>query len=279
MTEQHKDSELPNGPMLFVPSPDPHRQAFSPDLYALLWEVENNHFWFQHRNMLIASAFENYFHDAIDFLEIGCGNGIVLCHLEQRFPEVLFVGADVFVEGLYFARRRIRRSQLVQADFMRSPFRHEFDVVGIFDVLEHIDNDVLAIGHLFDSVRPGGGALVTVPQHPFLWSDSDQRAYHRRRYTRVELSEKLVRSGFKILEMVSFISLLLPLVIFSRFLKKVGVGKTKLDEFRIPSSLNRFLGSICSLERLLLTSGLSIPWGSSLLAVVQKPVSCGSPLP
>ena len=273
MTEQEKNSQLPNGPMPCVPSCDPHRQVFSPDLYGLLREFEDDHFWFQHRSMLIAMALENYFHNAADFLEIGCGNGVVLGYLEQRFPKVLFVGSDVFVEGLHFARRRIRRSQLVQADLTRSPFRHEFDVVGIFDVLEHIDNDVLAIGNLFDSVRPGGGALITVPQHPFLWSDSDQRACHRRRYTKVELSEKLVRSGFEILEMVSFISLLLPLVIFSRFLKKVGIGKMKLDEFRIPSSLNKCFKAICSLERLLLTSGLSIPWGSSLLAVVKKPVS------
>ena len=78
-------------------------------------------------------------------------------------------------------------------DARRIPFEREFDVVGAFDVLEHIVEDEDVLGQMFKATRPGGGLLVTVPQHPFLWSASDEHAMHQRRYSRAELRRKVER--------------------------------------------------------------------------------------
>ena len=68
-------------------------------------------------------------------------------------------------------------------DARNIPFRDEFDVIGAFDVLEHIDEDVAVIDEVRKALRPGGGFLMSVPQHPALWSQQDERAFHVRRYT------------------------------------------------------------------------------------------------
>ena len=95
-------------------------------------------------------------------------------------------------------------------------FECEFDVVGTFDVLEHLVEDERALAQMFNAARPGGGLLVTVPQHRFLWSESDRFAMHQRRYSRTELRKKVESAGFQIERITSFNSLLLPLMILSR---------------------------------------------------------------
>lgn len=252
-------------------NPKHRNEVFSSDHFQELWKFEDEHFWFQSRSRLIAWHLGEYFGSVSDFLEIGCGNGLVMSYLESRFPNTNFTGADLFSEGLAFARRRLNRSQLIRMDFLQSALRVQFDVVGLFDVIEHIDEDRLAIRKMFDSIKPGGGAIITVPQHPFLWSSTDKIAHHKRRYTKAELSGKLIEAGFKICRIVSFMSLLLPFMAISRLCQKVGGHHSGLDEFRIPPWLNNCFMVICSIERFCLRKGFIMPWGGSLMVVVKKP--------
>ena len=105
-------------------------------------------------------------------------------------------------------------------DARRIPFECEFDVVGAFDVLEHLVEDESALAQMFNAARPGGGLLVTVPQQRYLWSASDEYAMHQRRYSRAELRAKVESAGFQIERITSFNSLLLPLMILSRMQQK-----------------------------------------------------------
>src|SRR4029077_3111817 len=107
-------------------------------------------------------------------------------------------------EGLQTARTRLARVPLYQADARRLPFDREFDAVGAFDVLEHIRQDDAALAQLYQAVRPGGGLLVTVPQHPRLWSTADEYARHERRYTRSGLMQKVADAGFVPVHITSF---------------------------------------------------------------------------
>ena len=93
-------------------------------------------------------------------------------------------------------------------------------MVGAFDVIEHISEDEEALAQLRRAVRPGGGVLVTVPQHPRLWSPADDYGEHKRRYRRRELVEKVSAAGLEIERITSFVSLLLPAMIASRFLDR-----------------------------------------------------------
>lgn len=205
-------------------------------------------------------------------LDLGCGTGFVLAGLRGRFPAISFTGGELFAAGLEVARRRLPGVPLLQLDARRLPFTNAFDVVGAFDVLEHVDDDERVLAEMYRATRPGGGAIVTVPQHPWLWSVVDELSEHRRRYTRDELVSKLERARFVVLHHTSFVTLLLPLLALSR-LRSVRVADyDPTTEYRMPRLVGRALGAIMAMERrLLLERGLGLRAGGSLLAVARKP--------
>ena len=100
-------------------------------------------------------------------------------------------GSDLFCEGLTYAQERTPNATLIQMDARRIPFRDEFDVIGDFDVREHVEEDDVVFGQMFRATKRGGGIMVTVPQHRFLWSAADVFGHHRRRYTGKELVKKV----------------------------------------------------------------------------------------
>ena len=155
-------------------------------------------------------------------------------------------------------------------DARQIPFEREFDVVGAFDVLEHIAEDELVLSEMFKATRPGGGILLTVPQHQFLWSELDRHSMHQRRYDRAELRGKVEGAGFRVERITSFVSFLLPLMMLSRRKRK---DRDLWAEFQINRSLNAFFEKTLAAERTLIRSGLSFPAGGSLLLVARKPAS------
>ena len=144
-------------------------------------------------------------------------------------------------------------------------------MVGAFDVLEHIEDDQAVLGQLFQAVRPGGGLLLTVPQHPSLWSEADVRACHKRRYTRQELVRKVESAGFQTRRVTSFVTLLLPFLWVSRRRKRQAGNGSVNAEFQMNRWLNRFLEAVLRLETCLIRRGSCFPAGGSLLLVAQKP--------
>jgi SAM-dependent methyltransferase len=252
--------------------PDAHA-GFKPEHFARLAEIEESNFWFRARNELIQWALRNYFPDAKSFFEVGCGTGFVLAGLHEKFPRMRLAGSEIFADGLAIAKARVPKVELYQMDARRISFQGEFDVVGAFDVLEHVVEDENVLVQMFNAVRPGGGLLVTVPQHPFLWSASDQYAMHQRRYNRAELRAKVESARFLIERITSFNSLLLPLMIWSRVQRRRNRDFQPWREFEIGPALNKTLESILNLERMVIRKGVSFPAGGSLLLIGRKPLS------
>jgi SAM-dependent methyltransferase len=154
----------------------------------------------------------------------------------------------------------------MQMDARRIPFREAFDVVGAFDVIEHIEEDDEVLRGMHAACRPGGGVMITVPQHAWLWSARDEIARHRRRYSRRELLAKLAAAGFRRPWATSFVSLLLPLMALSRQRRKVTSA-----ELEVGRAANAALGIVMGLERGLIRAGLPLPAGGSLLVAAHKP--------
>jgi SAM-dependent methyltransferase len=252
--------------------PDAHT-GFKPEYFVRLAEIEESNFWFRARNALIQWALRNYFPDAKSFFEVGCGTGFVLAGIHEKFPRMRLAGSEIFADGLAIAKARLPNVELYQMDARRIPFEREFDVVGAFDVLEHVVEDKNVLVQMFNAAQPCGGLLVTVPQHPFLWSASDQYAMHQRRYNCDELSRKVESAGFQIQRMTSFNSLLLPLMIWSRLQRKRNHDFQPWREFEIGPTLNKTLESILKFERMVIKTGASFPAGGSLLLVGRKPLS------
>jgi SAM-dependent methyltransferase len=262
--------------LCFAPDLSIQNEDFPANHFGQLSEIEPKHFWFLARNKLVQWALQRHFSSARTLLEVGCGTGFVLSGLRQRFPNLQVVGTDIHSDGLSFARKRLPDIELLQMDARKMPYESEFDVIGAFDVLEHVDDDGQVLAEFYRSCRPGGGIILTVPQHQFLWSAADDHAYHKRRYARRELLDRIRRAGFTLLQASSFVSLLLPVMWASRKRRRaLDASFDLLAEFRIHPALNRTLGAILSLERLLITSGFSMPAGGSLLVVALKQTRLG----
>lgn len=238
--------------------------------FAELAKAEAGYFWFRSRNALIQWALKKYFPQCKSLLEVGCGTGFVLSGLSKVFPDIRLVGSEIFTAGLAFAAARLPKAELVQMDARQSPYIEEFDVVAAFDVIEHIKEDEQAIACLHRAIKPGGGCLITVPQHQWLWSHVDEEACHERRYSSEEICRKIQDAGFEIMLSTSFVTFLLPLMMLSRIRSKdygkVGAG----NGLQINPLLNRLLEMVLNIERYLIKWGVRFPIGGSRLIVARK---------
>lgn len=246
--------------------------GFEVSYFKQLAEFEGSNFWFQSRNDLIQWALSKYHPDFRSFLEIGCGTGFVLSGVTKRYPEAEIFGSEIFIEGLRFASQRLPNARLMQMDARAIPFAEEFDAIGAFDVLEHVEEDETVLQEMHAALKPKGTLLVTVPQHPWLWSPLDDYAHHCRRYTASELSRKVTAAGFTVLRDTSFVSLLLPAMLASRLLSR-NKSVDEIDvrtEMQLPSLLNSAFRWILRAESAFLRAGLDLPLGGSRLLVARK---------
>jgi 2-polyprenyl-3-methyl-5-hydroxy-6-metoxy-1,4-benzoquinol methylase len=245
--------------------------GFPAEAFDQLAAIEPGHFWFESRNRLIVWALRTYHPLATTLLEVGCGTGFVLQGLHAAFPELQLTATDAMPGGLAIARRRVPSATLLLQDARGLNMVAGFDVVCALDVIEHIPEDVQVLGRLFTAARPGGVALITVPQHPALWSGFDDHAHHVRRYRRRELVSKMASVGFDVVRVTSFVSLLLPLLAVSRWLGAQRPGPPADREVQLSPALNAVLRAVLALERRAIAVGASWPAGGSLLAVGRKP--------
>jgi SAM-dependent methyltransferase len=254
---------------MFAPELADTISGFDPKFFDELSGLEAGNFWFVVRSELIVGLAQKFFPDARRLLEIGCGTGAVLRELAASRTWERVVGSELHPSGLAYARRRLPPEvEFVQMDARNIPAIGVFDLTGAFDVIEHIADDESVLRGLRAATQPGGGIIVAVPQHPWLWSHADDAAHHQRRYRRGELERKLLRNGFEILFSTSFTALLLPLMAASRLL---GGGKVPNDdvfhEFRLNRHVNNVLTAILRAEVRMTRAGLKWPAGGSRIVV------------
>lgn len=244
--------------------------SYDPAFFARLRALEAGSFWFRARNALIAAALRRFFPRARDCAEIGCGTGFVLEGLARLRPGLRLTGVDAFSLGLAYARGRVPQARFVRADARRLPFREAFDAIGAFDVLEHIRDDEAVLAEMARALRPGGGLLLTAPQHPRLWSPADEQAGHVRRYTRRELIGKVHGAGFDVVAATGFVSLLLPALALLRQAQMRRSEEASLAGLALPRTLDASLGVVMALERRAILRGFSFPFGGSLFLAARR---------
>jgi len=264
--------EIPkkNGVPCFSPELSEHNQGFDRRFFSELAKVEDGHFWFEGRNRVILSSMRRFFPRSGRFLEIGCGTGFVLRGIQRQFCQYQLTGSEIYTEGLKFASERLPQVQFIQFDAKRVPFISYFDGIGAFDVIEHIEEDEQVLKEIHKALKPEGAVILSVPQHMFLWSRVDEQAFHKRRYSKNELVEKVRRAGFDVVYATSFMSLLLPIMFVTRFSKRKKVAD-KMAEFTISRLSNRVFEWVLALECFLTSKGgISWPAGGSLVLVARK---------
>jgi SAM-dependent methyltransferase len=238
-------------------------------------QVEDASFWCRSRNRLIGSLVMRYVGSErpARMLELGCGIGGVLTELVTH-SNLSLTGSEIYLHGLRYARTRLPQIDFIQLDATTMGFFEAFDVVGAFDVLEHIDADETAMQRVHDALTPGGLFLVTVPQYPSMWSRLDELVHHKRRYTRVELTSKLASSGFDVLFATSFVCALFPLMLASRLRPRrpdhENESKQFQNEVQLPGALNALFDRVMRIDEAAVRAGWSLPFGGTLVAVARK---------
>jgi SAM-dependent methyltransferase len=205
--------------------------------------------------------------------EIGAGNGSVTIPMTSYGIRTIAVepirdGAICLEGNNIFTFHSNFESMSLPSD--------SINAIGLYDVLEHIEDSSSFLEEIIRALRPGGLLFLTVPAHPFLFSDYDQAIGHFRRYTIKSLDKELSGTGFMKIESRYFFSgLVLPAI----FLRKIPhiLGRNRIYSGRkgIQEYLDNQLSLPCFFEYLLLNylrleTKLKIPFGLSILGIFQK---------
>ena len=182
--------------------------------------------------------------------EIGCGSGGNFSMLAKhgRLDAAEYNSA---VREAALARgvaNRVSSCDLPQ----EFPFNNElFDLIAMFDVLEHIEDDVGAIEAVSRHLTPSGWVVITVPASQFLWSDHDERRHHFRRYTPARLNQIFAVAGLRPHYQGYFNFWLFPVAVVLRLIKGLLPSKqaTAQSDIRIPSHLNKQDASVAVRNR------------------------------
>jgi SAM-dependent methyltransferase len=257
----------------FITSEIP-QESFDAKAFDYLYQMEQKHFWHVGRREMLLDIIKAIPGSAtVKILEIGCGNGSVLTYLKQNGLNM--EGGDVFREGLQYCRRRAGEVPLYQIDVTALPFKENYDIAGLFDVIEHLDDDEKALKEVYQALKPGGTLIVTVPAHQFLWRRADKLARHKRRYSRKELIAKLERNGFTIRKVSYFITIFFPLFFALKTIdglkrKNKPQEGSSLIEMKTYPGLNELFLWVLRLENRLIRH-INLPTGASLMVVAEKP--------
>ncbi len=251
-------------------------------VYEQFAKLEEDHFWFQGRRTIFFDLIERSFGESgsspngrqaeRQILEVGCGAGGMLGPL-GRFGNV--TGIDISHDYIQFCANRGHR-RVVTGSGYELPFQdNSFDMVALFDVIEHIEDDIRVLGEVRRVLKPGGRVFLSVPAYQFLFSQNDRVAHHLRRYTAGRLDSTLRCAGLKSSKLTYFNTFLFPLI-----LPAVLVLKLKEKLFGLPKGLtnlshqfkepvNSIFAWIMGTERWLLRH-IDLPFGHSLIAMGSR---------
>lgn len=235
--------------------------------YNDCFAVEDNSFWFKHRNRIIAYFVKKYAHVST-FCDIGGGNGFVSSGLQSEGINTILIepGKAGCMNASARGVKNIVCGTLQDSGISDSCLQS----AGIFDVLEHIEHDIEFLAAINKKMAPKAKLFITVPAYEFLWSYEDDYTGHYRRYTLNSLRSTAERAGFVSVQS-TYIFSLLPVPIFLSRVLASKKSSTKPDNSAHKRSfISRFVNWILRFELKLLSIGIKIPFGSTCFIVLEK---------
>ncbi len=241
------------------------------------FDVEDDSFWFQHRNRIIRLFADEYGVDKT-FVDIGGGNGCVADFLQRSGYDVILLepGYHGAANGRKRGVKRVICGALQDVTFTGKGLTQ----AGMFDVVEHIEDDRSFMRSVCDAMPVGGMLLITVPAYQGLWSYHDVEAGHYRRHDRRSLLRLCTEAGFTVEHSTYFFApLVVPIWLQKTLPTKLGLAKADAGRGNqrtarqlkgSPGLLGKAVAKALDLEFSRLAAGKTIPIGSSLLAVARK---------
>lgn len=257
-------------------SSDRQSVSYPSDGNSACFAVEDDSYWFNHRNSCIVSLVRSYPPpNRGTIFDIGGGNGFVSMGLSGAGFDVVLV--EPGQQGVINAVNRGVKNVICATTDTAKFYPNSLPAVGLFDVIEHIENDLDFLKSIRYLIKDGGYLYVTVPSFSFLWSSEDVLAGHFRRYSLSQINRLLENAGFYV-EFSSYIFRVLPIPIFLlRALPyKTGLSRNniKIDDISRDHGVKggvgaKFLNRIFQLEIKSLDRLRAMHFGSSCLVVAK----------
>ena len=207
-------------------------------------------------------------------LDAGCGTGYNLGWLKRQYGARV-TGLDFSPQALDFCRRRGEDS-LVRADAASLPLSdNAYDLVLFFDMITQLKNEparARALGEFLRFIKPGGRLMLSVPAYKFLRSGHDDAVQTYPRYGKSELGDATAAAGFRLLRLTGANTILFPVALTWRFLKRMGLAPEGSDvraTTRGRDGLNRGLASVLRFEAAILRRH-GLPFGLSMFLLAVK---------
>jgi SAM-dependent methyltransferase len=236
-------------------------------LYDHMEELDGQHWWYRGRRRILADLIRREVRPPPNALifEIGCGSG----HNLPMLAEFGMVDAlELDEAACALAERRLGRPVLrAPLPELKGIPTHHYDMIGAFDVIEHVKDDAAALASIAARLKPGGKLVVTVPAHQWMWSAHDDLNHHERRYSKRQLRRLVEASPLRLDKIGYFNSFLFPLAVAERVATKVR--RKESANLKLPAPLlNRTLEGVFAAERHF-AGRLPLPPGLSLFAVAS----------
>lgn len=233
--------------------------------------LENAHFFETGRKKIFQTLLDKYIKRAnLKILDIGCGAGEMLEYF-KKFGTAR--GLEIHSLSAELARKK--GFEVKSVKFENWPFAGEkFDIISLFDVLEHIEDDRTALQKIYAELNSSGFVVISAPAFKIVWGTTDIAAQHFRRYRKQELREKLEEAGFKIVKLTYFNSYLAPFIfmflLLKRFLTLNNFIKTKLNHeyFNYPLLNNLCKNILFKEAKYLLNKNFC--FGMSIFVIAEK---------
>jgi SAM-dependent methyltransferase len=258
-------------------SQDSENLSYPSDGNEMSFAVEEGSFWFRHRNNCIASIVKSFPpEDKGTIFDIGGGNGFVALGLANAGFEVAVL--EPGKAGACNAKKRGLKNVICATTETAKLKEQSLSAAGLFDVIEHIEDDLAFLRSIRNLVKKDGRLYVTVPAYSFLWSDDDVFAGHFRRYSLDGISKVLVSAGFQV-EFSSYIFRFLPIPIFLFRTLPYKMGLSKADRDVATASrdhagkggaIAKILDSILHREIEKLDNNRAMRFGGSCLIVAKR---------
>ena len=238
------------------------------DAYRNMAATEDRHWWFCGRRAIAEAVIRGLdLPQGAKILEIGAGTGGNIAMLEQ-------FGAVSAVEMSDLARQIAREK--TGRDFLPGHLPDNipvatasFDLVCLFDVLEHVAEDEASLEAIRHMLKPGGRVVLTVPAHQWLWSTHDVGLHHMRRYSRSLLRGRIEAAGYRIDQLTYTNAALFPVAALARLADRMRKPARPSGHATPPRPINAVMRAMFSAERRIVPS-VALPFGVSLLAVFRN---------
>lgn len=238
--------------------------------YKSLATLEDKHWWFVSRRKILTQFLSNLnLNSDAKILEVGAGTGGNIEMLKKFGQVSALEGSSIALEHL-----KQKKNITIIESYLTSSIENatdQYDLIVLFDVLEHIQDDREALDILENILKPNGKILITVPALKVLWSDHDVTHHHHRRYTLKELNNLIVDKNLKIRRSTYFNTFLFPAIFLARFFLGLLTSKN-IDQVKIPNRfINYILTKIFSSEKYILKH-FNFPIGVSILLEIEKKI-------